>query len=68
MDKFICLCFDFSSQCFLFNLEIPLFVLMAKEIPFVAIIFTLITLITGSLWENLHGEHIGSGMQGLLHF
>ena len=30
--------------------KFPLFVLMAKEIPFVAIIFTLITLITGSLW------------------
>ena len=30
--------------------KFPLFVLIAKEIPFVAIIFTLITLITGSLW------------------
>ncbi len=30
--------------------KFPLFVLIAKEIPSVAIIFTIITLITGSLW------------------
>ena len=30
--------------------KFPLFVLMAKEIPAIAIIFTIITLITGSLW------------------
>ena len=30
--------------------KFPLFVLMAKEIPVVAIVFTIITLITGSLW------------------
>ena len=50
MDKFICLCFDFFLSVFYLIWKFPLFVLMAKEIPFVAIIFTLITLITGSLW------------------